>query len=310
MRVIIALLVLAVSLSLVGCSCPNQAAYAKPLPSPPPPHTPKVPTKAVAEQSRQAGEVSAKGSRANVNKVKAAVVATPENYGISKHIVERVPAKAEPKLAVEARPKPPAAGGALPTTIDTVGGVANALTLGESDQAVRTAKAYTDNLKANVSLFYRDLATDRLPSEQTEAAINLVHTISLFDRPEQGIANLKVLRQGIEKELAIDETDAIDNKLAEARQKSNERVFNARRLIGMIGTDEGLDRALVYLNTLQTEPQWAEFVKMLASVTEQEAEAKFKAAEAKAKKLGGPQKLTREDIDGLSSEQIKQLRGY
>ena len=143
-----------------------------------------------------------------------------------------------------------------------------------------------------------------------EAAINLVQNISLFDRPEQGIANLKVLRQGIEKELAIDETDAKDNKLAEARQKSNERILNARRLIGTIGTDEDLDRALVYLNTRHTEPQWPEFVKMLTSVTEQEAEAKFKAAEAKAKKLGGPQKLTREDIDGLSSEQIKQLRGY
>ena len=39
------------------------------------------------------------------------------------------------------------------------------------------------------------------------------------------------------------------------------------------------------------------------------AESKFKAAQAKAKKLG-LHELTREDIDGLSSEQIKQLRGY
>ncbi len=39
------------------------------------------------------------------------------------------------------------------------------------------------------------------------------------------------------------------------------------------------------------------------------AEAKFKAAQAKAKK-NGVQTLTREDIDGLSYEQIKQLRGY
>jgi hypothetical protein len=43
---------------------------------------------------------------------------------------------------------------------------------------------------------------------------------------------------------------------------------------------------------------------------DQDAEVKFKAAEAKAKKLGGVHKLTQEDIDGLSSEQIKQLRGY
>ena len=39
------------------------------------------------------------------------------------------------------------------------------------------------------------------------------------------------------------------------------------------------------------------------------AEAKFKAAQAKAK-LDGVHTLTQEDIDGLSYEQIKQLRGY
>ena len=41
----------------------------------------------------------------------------------------------------------------------------------------------------------------------------------------------------------------------------------------------------------------------------QEAEAKFKAAQAKAK-LSGVHTLTQKDIDGLSLEQIKQLRGY
>ena len=41
----------------------------------------------------------------------------------------------------------------------------------------------------------------------------------------------------------------------------------------------------------------------------QEAEVKFKAAQAKAK-LGGVHTLTQKDIDGLSLEQIKQLRGY
>jgi hypothetical protein len=308
MRVIMALVVLATSLSLVGCSYQNQAAYAKPLPSPLLPHPTKALTKAGAEKSRQVGEVSAKGGRAKINKVKATVVATPEEHRINKHTVERALAKAEPKVGTEA--KPPAAGGALPTTIDTVGGVASALTLGKTDQAVRTANAYIDNLKVNVSLFYRDLATDRLSSEQTEAAINLAPSVGLFDRPEQGIANLKVLRQGIEKELAIDETDAKDNKFAEARQKANERALNARRLISTIGTDEDLVHALAYLDTLRTEGQWPDFVKMLTGAVEQEAEVKFKAAQAKAKKLGGPQKLTREDIDGLSNEQIKQLRGY
>ena len=37
--------------------------------------------------------------------------------------------------------------------------------------------------------------------------------------------------------------------------------------------------------------------------------AKFKAAEAKAKR-DGVETLTRKDIEGLSLEQIKQLRGY
>ncbi len=40
------------------------------------------------------------------------------------------------------------------------------------------------------------------------------------------------------------------------------------------------------------------------------ADAKFKAAKAKAERLGGVYKLTREDIEGLSQEQLKQLRGY
>ena len=41
-----------------------------------------------------------------------------------------------------------------------------------------------------------------------------------------------------------------------------------------------------------------------------QTDAKFKAAQAKATKLGGVDKLTREDIEGLSPEQLKQLRGY
>jgi hypothetical protein len=41
----------------------------------------------------------------------------------------------------------------------------------------------------------------------------------------------------------------------------------------------------------------------------QKVEAKFKAAQAKAKR-NGVQTLTQADIEGLSSDQIKQLRGY
>ena len=44
-------------------------------------------------------------------------------------------------------------------------------------------------------------------------------------------------------------------------------------------------------------------------VVGQEAEAKFKAAQTKAAKVG-VENLTQRDIDGLSFEQIKQLRGY
>jgi hypothetical protein len=39
------------------------------------------------------------------------------------------------------------------------------------------------------------------------------------------------------------------------------------------------------------------------------AEVSFEAAEAKAKKLG-VQNLTQKDIEGLTYEQIKELRGY
>ena len=46
-----------------------------------------------------------------------------------------------------------------------------------------------------------------------------------------------------------------------------------------------------------------------SGTVEQETVAKFKAAEAKAKREG-VHSLTSEDIEGLSDEQIKQLRGY
>jgi hypothetical protein len=48
----------------------------------------------------------------------------------------------------------------------------------------------------------------------------------------------------------------------------------------------------------------------LIGAVEQGAEAKLKAAQEKAEKLGGVHKLTPEDIEGLSANQIKQLRGY
>jgi hypothetical protein len=43
---------------------------------------------------------------------------------------------------------------------------------------------------------------------------------------------------------------------------------------------------------------------------EQDAQARFEVACAKADGLGGVHLLTQEDIDGLSYEQIQRLRGY
>ena len=50
-------------------------------------------------------------------------------------------------------------------------------------------------------------------------------------------------------------------------------------------------------------------VKFRTDNVEQELVAKFKAAQAKATKVG-VENLTKEDIDGLSSAQLKELRGY
>ena len=200
--------------------------------------------------------------------------------------------------------------GVMSPTIDTVGGIANALTLGRVDQAVGVAKSYLENIKLNVAKYYWDLATDGVSSEQSEVMVNLVPGPSLFDKPEQGISNLKVLRKAIEKELAVDEDDAKNNKFGRSQRKTNQRIRNAHLIIGAIGTDEDLDRALTYLGALSSEPQWPDFAKMLTVAVEEEAKVKFEAARARAMKLGGVQKLTQEDIDGLSYEQIKQLRGY
>ena len=46
-----------------------------------------------------------------------------------------------------------------------------------------------------------------------------------------------------------------------------------------------------------------------SSTAAQKAEAKFKAAQAKAKREG-VENLTQKDIEGLSYAQLKQLRGY
>jgi hypothetical protein len=50
-------------------------------------------------------------------------------------------------------------------------------------------------------------------------------------------------------------------------------------------------------------------VKIRTDNVEQKLVAKFKAAQAKATKVG-VENLTKEDIDGLNSAQLKELRGY
>ena len=60
----------------------------------------------------------------------------------------------------------------------------------------------------------------------------------------------------------------------------------------------------------RTSPRWAAVNgKARTSVVKPDPQAKFKAAQAKAK-LGGVDTLTQKDIEGLSHEQIKQIRGY
>jgi hypothetical protein len=61
------------------------------------------------------------------------------------------------------------------------------------------------------------------------------------------------------------------------------------------------DRSYPRSKTVRTE--------VLAGAVEQKSEAKFKAAQAKAQR-DGVETLTQKDIEGLSLEQIKQLRGY
>ena len=208
------------------------------------------------------------------------------------------------KALKECKAKYKSTAGSPPTTIDTVRGIANALDLGKTDQAVEIAKAYVDSLKINVGKYYRSFAADRLPPEQADAALKLVPGTGLFDRPEEGMAKLKVLRQGIEKELVIDETNAPNNKFAEAR------VLSAHRLIRVIGTNDDLENALANMEALRAKPEWPDVVKILTDAVEQEAEVKLEAAQAKAKQLGGVHELTREDIEDLSDEQLKKLRGY
>ena len=332
MCVLVSLGVLAASLSLFGCPHHNQAAYVRLLTSPhvttTSPHvTTAIPVKPSpprvrktrsrrpphGHQSASLGPFAANVYYVAVDPVGSCVVVDfkPETGKIigdkggyaslesANGALKTSKAKCEDELGTRG----------FPTTLNTVQDIANALDLGKTDQAVRTAKAYINRLKESIGTYYWGLV-DRVPSEQAGAAINLVPGSDLFDRPKQGMADLRLLRWSIEKEVAIDEIEAKSNKFAESRQKANERRVSGQYLIRTIGTDESLENALSYLDALHAKPDWHDFVTMLNGVIAEDAEVKFKAAQTKANKLGGAQMLTREDIDGLSYQQIKQLRGY
>jgi hypothetical protein len=59
-----------------------------------------------------------------------------------------------------------------------------------------------------------------------------------------------------------------------------------------------------------TSPRWAAVKKKIpVSATKPDPQAKFKAAQTKAAKVG-VENLTKEDIEGLTSDHITELRGY
>ena len=328
MRVIIVVAVVAFILPTGGCAYHDQFSYAEPVPPPLLTPTKKKSVKLAATMGGNFPEARPRSSGSDVSvppaaamhylvldtagncavvdsKPSAGIIGDSGGYASLESAKSALKAECKEEVAKEE-----VAAETLPTTLEMVGEIANALNLNKTDEAIRVAKAYMDSLKVNVGRYYQGLATDRLSSEQVEAALNLVPGPSLFDSPEQGIANLKLLRAEIQKELVIDETDANNNKSAEVRHEANDRAINAPSLIRAIGTDDDLANALAYLEILSTEPKWQDFVKRFSSVVHDEAEVRLKAAQAKAKKLGGPHKLDQEDIDGLSFEQIKQLRGY
>jgi hypothetical protein len=59
----------------------------------------------------------------------------------------------------------------------------------------------------------------------------------------------------------------------------------------------------------RTSPRWATIRGKDHAVAKQDPQAKFKAAQAKAAKVG-VENLSKDDVDGLSLAQLKELRGY
>jgi hypothetical protein len=196
--------------------------------------------------------------------------------------------------------------GSIDTFGETIKIMNSSLELGNAKSAVSVAEVYLKRLNVDVGAYYRILAPDRLTSEQADAWANLVPDLGFFANAEQAIANLKVLRQGVEQELSIDETDAKSARADDTGRKNAERARLGRRIVSSIGTDEDLENALRNIKEIQSKPP---VVKMLSDAIEQQSEINFRAVQEKSNKVG-VYRLTREDIDTLTHEQIKQLRGY
>ena len=106
MRVLFAFIVLAISLSLSGCSRPHQAAHAKPLPSrwenPQSRPSPPKRTKASSAKSSKAVSQRPKRTRATSRKPTQVVRKLPESTGPSS-----VPPRPPKKPATDAESPPP-----------------------------------------------------------------------------------------------------------------------------------------------------------------------------------------------------------
>jgi hypothetical protein len=59
----------------------------------------------------------------------------------------------------------------------------------------------------------------------------------------------------------------------------------------------------------RSSPRWATVKGKDRPASKPDPQAKFKAAKAKAEKVG-VENLSKEDVDGLTLAQIKELRGY
>jgi hypothetical protein len=103
-------------------------------------------------------------------------------------------------------------------------------------------------------------------------------------------------------------------RISKPRQPTNASSVKPRRAVSSVPEPTKASSAETSTPLPQRKPEQPSTNASVSSragsnTVEQEKEAKFKAAEAKAKREGVGS-LTSEDIEGLSPEQLKELRGY